>query len=132
MKRAREEEEEEDDKFDFLCLVPEIQAHVGRACDNSTRMSLYLTCRELYFTPLHTIMPSRPRMAWRVFAMWCMRDGHVNLVDYAITDLQMPKAYFSVFIRDIIDLGYEDIYNLLGNTSNCPLPPYQTDVDRIK
>lgn len=54
--------------FPFLALPPELQALVASLSDASSRMSLYLTCPALYFTPNRQLLPSRPRMSWRFFA----------------------------------------------------------------
>lgn len=82
-------------------LLPELQAVVGLCSDESTRLCLYLTCLDLYHTPIRDQMPSRPRMSWRSFARVAVMDGNPRLVRWGL-DMGIDTALFSEHTADAL------------------------------
>lgn len=76
-------------------IPPEIIALFGSYCDAASKMMLYLTCKQLYFTPNRPIGLSRPRMSWGAFAASVMESGHEGLLLYGLHTIGIPSTFFS-------------------------------------
>lgn len=86
-------------------LFPELQMVIANVLDDSTRMSFYLTCKSLYYTP------ERPRMLWREFAKAAMLDGNVDLVKFGL-ELGIDLDDFVDHVPEVARRNYKEIFQI--------------------
>jgi len=85
-------------QFHFEELIPEMQLEISNCCDIVTKMSLFLTCKKLYFTIYNKSLLSRPKLTWSFFAKECMIHNHVDLIRFGLS-IGMSLDLFSNHIK---------------------------------
>lgn len=85
-------------QFHFEELIPEMQLEISNRCDIATKMSLFLTCKTLYFTIYNKSLLSRPKLSWSFFARECMIHNHVDLIRFGLS-IGMNLDLFSNYIK---------------------------------